>query len=404
MTTLLSEFRRNLADLPASMTLSSWLAGLVVVVVGSSGPLLIIIQAAEYAKFTPAQVSSWVWSVTFMAGVMSIVLSLLYRQPIIGAFSTPGAVLLGVSLSHFTPGLAVGSYLIAAAAVTLIGVTGLFSRVMQFVPQPIALGMLAGVLIQFTFRLFTSFPDQPLLVGLMIVSFFLLRRFKFRVPTLGALLVGFVVAGVNGQLNLASFTPAVALPVWTTPEFSIEALLNLSFPLLILAMTAQNAPGFAVLRSYGYHTPIDGPITITGIFSLITAPFLGSGINLSAITAAMVANPDAHPDATRRYAAGVATGVFYMVVGIFGATVVGLFAGVPKPLIDALAGLALIGAISNSLNGAMAEPSSRDAALVALVCTASGVKFLEIGAPFWGLVAGMAVHLLLTARTSAKNH
>ncbi len=166
--------------------------------------------------------------------------------------------------------------------------------------------------------------------------------------------------------------------------------------LFTLALTSQNAPGQAVLRNAGYEVPINKALVVTGVSSLVGAPFGGHGITLSAITAAMVTGPETHPDPDKRYSAGVATGFWFIVTGIFGATVATLFAGLPLALIHAISGLALAAAIMSALSASMAEPSGREGALVAFMCTAPNFTFLNIGAPFWGLVFGVLTHLLMT--------
>jgi benzoate membrane transport protein len=396
--TIMTALLRNLRDLPQSFSASSFLSGLIVVIVGCSGPLLIVIQAGNRANLTPEQLSSWVWAILIGCGISSTIMSLYYRQPIISAWSTPGAALLVESLGRFTLNEAVGAYLIAALIVTAVGFTGLFGRVMNLIPQPVVLGVLAGILIKFGFNLFASFPSEPFVVGIMVISFFLLRRFQFKAPTLGALALGLLVAGLEGRVQVESFAPALAIPLFTPPAFSVAALLELALPLALLALVSQNAPGFAVLRNAGYTTPIDGPVIITGLTSLLSAPFGSHGITLAAITAAMVTSPEAHPDSSKRYTAAVSTGLFYIVVGLFGATAVNLFTGVPVALVDALSGLALMGAIISSASGALADPHGREAGIVGMLCAASGMTLFGIGAAFWGLIAGVIVYALMRWR------
>jgi benzoate membrane transport protein len=270
--------------------------------------------------------------------------------------------------------------------------------VIDLVPRPVIAGMLAGVLVRFGLGVFRELPTAPLLVGTMTLVYLLLRRWGVRAPTIGTLVVGLLIAGVSGELHFGQFTPALTVPVWTWPAFSVRAVLGLSLPLFILANVSQHAPGLAVLRSYGYMVKPEGPIFITGLGSLLTAPFGGSGIALAAITAAICVNPDAHPDPDRRYAAGVAYGFWYILFGLFGATVVSLFAGLPAALLTTVAGLALIGPLLTAFTNAQAEPEAREGALFAFLVTAADLPLLGIGAPFWGLVIGLAVYMLLRTR------
>ena len=221
-------------------------------------------------------------------------------------------------------------------------------------------------------------------------------RFRFKAPLIGALVVGMVIAALDGTLNLQGVTLELATPVFTMPVFTVNALLGLALPLVALALTAQYAPGLAVLRSYGYQLPIDGALLLTGLGSILIGPFGGHGMTLAAITAAIASSPDAGTDPDRRYAAGVSTGLFYMVFGLFGATAVGLFTGLPSALIAAVTGLALMGTIMAALVGSMAEEDGREGGLVALLCTGANFTMLGIGAPFWGLLFGLLTNGLMT--------
>lgn len=387
---------KNVQDLPRALTPSAVLSGLLVVVVGYASSLVLVFQAATNAKMDNIHLSSWVIAITIGSGVCSIIMSLWFRQPAIAAWSTPGIALLFNTLGTYPYSDIIGAYLIASIAIILLGFSGLFGRMMRLVPQPVVMGMLAGVLIRFGFGLFTAFPESPAMVIMMLVVFFFLRRGGFRAPTIGALAVGLVIAGVRQEIHLEGIQLGLSQPLWTTPTFSIESLLSLALPLFTLALTSQNAPGQAVLRGAGYEVPINKALVVTGFGSLFGAPFGSHGITLSAITAAMVTGPETHPDQDKRYSAGVATGFWYILTGVFGATVATLFAGLPITLVHAISGLALTAAIMSSLSASMAEPYGREGALVAFLCTAPNFTFLNIGAPFWGLVFGILTHLIMT--------
>jgi benzoate membrane transport protein len=389
---------RNLRDLPRALTFSAVTAALVAVLVGYTGPLLIVVQAAENAGLSRSQLSSWISAITMGSGLCALVMSLFYRQPVLAAWPAAGVALLATTLSQYDYAEAIGAYLVAALALVVLGWSGLFGRVMEQVPRPVIAGMLAGVLVRFGLGVFRALPAAPLLVGGMVVTYLLLRRWQVRAPSIGTLAVGLVIAGLGGQLQLARFTPELTTPVLTWPTFSIQAVLGLAVPLFVLANVSQNAPGLAVLRSFGYQLNPNGPILITGVVSLLTAPFGGSGLALAAITAALCAGPEAHLDPDRRYAAGVAYGFWYILFGLFGATAVTLFAGLPSQLMAAVAGLALTAPLLTALTNAMAEPSERDGALLAFLVTAVDIPLLGIGAPFWGLVIGVAANWLLKRR------
>lgn len=388
-------FWRNLRDLPSAMAVSAVVAGFINVLVSYSGPLLIVLNAANAGGLTMAQASSWVWAIAVGCGVTTILLSLYYRQPITAPWSTAGAALLVTSLTQFTLPQAVGAYIIAGAGAALLGWSGLFGRVMALVPQPIVMGMLGGILLRFGIDVFAKLPDSPVMGLAMIVTFFLLKRQGFRAPTLGVLAIGVIIAALSDQLHFENVFAALAVPVFTLPEFTVKAALTLSIPLLVLALSSQYAPGQAVLRASGYEAPINGILVAMGLASVVIAPFGGHGLNLGALLAAIVTNPDAHPEPNKRYSAGVAVGCWYALFGLFGATVVSLFASLPAALVATVAGLAIIGTITSSLTAAVKEAETRDGAITAFLCTAANFSLLGIGAPFWGLVAGVAVNALL---------
>lgn len=396
----LSNFMQNLRDLPRSISISGITAGFIIALISYTGPILIILQAAEAANFTPEQTASWVWAIVIGNGVGSILLSLLYRQPLITPHNTAGSALLVTSLTQFPLSDAIGAYIITALAVVLLGLSGWFGRAMRAIPQSVVSAVLAGVLLRFGLGIFNAIDDaplNPLMIGAMVTAFFLLKRVKFRAPTLGAMLIGTVIAGTTGQMQLGAVDLTLTLPVFIAPTFSPDAILALSLPLFALALSSQYAPGEAVLRANHYDPPINSILTITGLMSVVLAFFGGHGTCLGALTAAIVVSPDAQPDPTKRYASAVASGVWHVGLGLMGAAVISLFAAFPAVFISTIAGLSLSGIIANALAGAMADPNGRDAAIVAFLCTAGDFSLLGIGAPFWGLVAGFAVHLLMTA-------
>ena len=398
MTASFARFRGSVRDLPRAFALSSVLSGLLVVIVAFSGPVLIVIQAATAGHLNEGQAASWLWSAVIGSGILSLIMSLWYRMPVTAAWSTPGVVLLISSIALYPYSSVIGAFLIAAVATILLGLTGWYSRVIALVPNAVIMGMLAGVLLHFGTGLFSALPDNTLMVTLMIAVFFVLRRVRFRVPTLGALGIGLLVAALSGQLQLPPISLALTQPVFTAPTFTPEAMLGLALPLFALALTTQDAPGIAVLRSYHYELPIDGALIFTGIGSLLLAPFGCHGLNLAAITAAMNANPEAHPDPTKRYTAGVSIGVWYILAGSFGMAAVALFTALPPALIACVAGLSLLGTITSAASAATEHSATRDAGVVALLCTAANFNLFGIGAPFWGLVFGMLVHVLLNIR------
>jgi benzoate membrane transport protein len=258
--------------------------------------------------------------------------------------------------------------------------------------------MLAGILFRFGTGLFVSLQGKPVLVLAMFATYLVCKRLLPRYAVMAVLVVGCAIAMFTGQLHSEALVIGLATPVWITPQFSLGATLNVALPLVMVALTGQFVPGMAVLRASGYTTPASPIIACSALGTALLAPFGCHGLNLAAITAAICTGREAHEDPGKRYVAGVVGGLCYLVLGIFGATLVSLFAAFPKELIAALAGLALFAAIAGALANAMALPSDREAALVTFLTTASGMSLFGLSAAFWGLIFGMAAHLLSSAR------
>ncbi|WP_116474058.1 benzoate/H(+) symporter BenE family transporter [Zobellella maritima] len=374
--------------------LSHIAAGFIAVLIGYSSSAAIIFQAAAAAGATQAEIASWLWALGIGMGVTCIGLSLRYRSPVLTAWSTPGAALLVTGLAGIPMSEAIGAFMFCSALILLCGVTGWFETIMRYVPAALAAGMLGGVLLRFGLDLFASAQTDPLLVGAMLTTYLLARHRWPRYVIPLALLVGLGLAGTLDLLHFERFQWQLASPVLMMPSFSTSTLIGVGIPLFVVTMASQNVPGIAVLRAHGYQTPASPLIGWTGLTGVLLAPFGGFAFNLAAISAAVCMGREADPDPLKRYRAAIWGGVFYLLMGLFGATVVGLFSALPVELIMAIAGLALLGTIGNSLGVALKDENNRDAALLTFMCTASGVTLMGIGSAFWGLVLGMLVHML----------
>ncbi|SEB59436.1 benzoate membrane transport protein [Pseudomonas mohnii] len=379
-------------------SLSAAVAGFIATVISYAGPLVIIFQAADAAHLSRELLSSWVWAISIGSALLGIGLSLRYRVPIIIAWSAPGSALLVALLPGISMNEAVGAYLLSSLIIFLVGISGAFDRVISKLPGAIAAAMLAGILLRFGTGLFVSLQGQPGLVLAMFVTYQVCKRLLPRYAVMAVLVVGCAIAILTGQLHREALVIGLATPVWVTPQFSLSATLNVALPLVMVALTGQFVPGMAVLRASGYATPASPIIACSALGTALLAPFGCHGLNLAAITAAICTGREAHEDPGKRYVAGVVGGLCYLVLGIFGATLVSLFAAFPKELIAALAGLALFAAIAGALANAMAVPHDREAALVTFLTTASGMSLFGLSAAFWGLIFGMAAHLLSGAR------
>ena len=369
------------------LSLSAVIAGFVAVLVGFTSSVALVFAAAQALGATPAQTTSWMWALGLGMGLTSAGLSLWTRQPVLTAWSTPGAALLA-GTSGVAMGDAVGAFVVCGALMLLAGFSGIFERVMDRIPQAIAAALLAGVLARFGLDAVAAVKTAPLLVCTMTAVFLLGRRAWPRYAVPGVLLAGIVVAAAQGRLDLGAVEWALARPVWTTPQFSTGALVGVALPLFIVTMASQNLPGVAAQRAAGYATPVSASIGVTGAASVLLAPFGGYALNLAAITAAICMGREAHEDASRRYVAAMAAGVFYVALGLVGGAVVGLLQAFPRELVLVVAGLALLGTIAGGLAVALQHEAHRDAAALTFLVTLSGVTLAGIGSAFWGVVAG----------------
>ena len=382
----------------ADSTPSAVVAGFIAMMTGYTSSLILMYQAGQAAGLTSAQISSWIWALSIGMAVCSIGLSLRYRTPITIAWSTPGAALLITSLGHVAYSEAIGAYITCAVLVAICGLTGSFERLVKRLPASLAAALLAGILFKIGSEIFVAAQHRTGLVVGMFLTYLCMKRFSPRYAVLAALLVGTGLSAALGLLDFSGFHLEIAVPVWTTPTFSLGATISIGIPLFVVAMTSQNMPGIAVLRADGYQVPASPLISVTGIASLLLAPFGSHGINLAAISAAICTGPHAHEDPSKRYTAAVWCGIFYGIAGVFGATLAALFAALPKELVLSIAALALFGSIINGLTQAMAEAREREAALVTFMVTASGMTLFSVGSAFWGIVAGVVTLVILNKR------
>ena len=380
------------------LSLSAIAAGFVTVLVGFASSAVIVFQAAQSLGASPEEISSWMWALGLGMGLTCIGLSLRYRMPVVTAWSTPGAAMLIGSVAGLPLSDAIGAFLMSALLIAASGFSGFFERMISRIPVSLASGMLAGVLLRFGIDAFAAMKTQLGMVLTMFAVYLLARRLLPRYAVILTLLVGIAFAAGLGLLRVDVLSLQLAKPVFTTPTFSLAAIVGIALPLFIVTMASQNVPGVAVIRASGYAIPISPVVGWTGLVNLLLAPFGAFALNLAAITAAICMGREAHEDAARRYVAAIAAGVFYVVVGLFGATVAALFAAFPKELILAIAGIALLGTIGNSLAAALRDEAEREPALVTFLVTASGLSLAGIGSAFWGLLAGV-VTLLVLRRT-----
>ncbi|EPL1769566.1 benzoate/H(+) symporter BenE [Acinetobacter baumannii] len=381
-------------------SISATVAGFLAVLISYSGPLIIFFQAAQRAHVSTDMMVSWIWGISIGAAVSGIYLSIKYKTPVITAWSAPGTALLVTLFPNISLNEAVAAYITSAIVIFLIGITGYFDKLLKWIPQDVAAGMMAGILFQFGISLFTASDSMPLIVFSMLIVFLIAKRLMPRYTMIWVLAAGVLLSLILGKMNPVDVNFNLAIPQWISPEWTWDSTLNLAVPLILVSLTGQFLPGMAIMKLSGYDTPAKPIITATSIASLAVACVGGITIVLASITAALCMGKDAHELKEKRYIAGIANGIFYILGGLFAGSIVMLFSLLPKELVAALAGLALLGAIATNISVAMKNDGQRDAALITFLASASGMHFLGLSSVFWGICIGVIAHFILTPRST----
>lgn len=373
------------------------LAGVVTALVGFASSFTVVLAGLRAVGADQAQAASGLLALCVGTGCCAVWLGLRHRMPLAIAWSTPGAALL-VATGPVPGGwpAAVGAFLLAGALIAAAGLVPALGRAVAAIPAPIASAMLAGVLLPLCTAPVRALVEVPRLAGPVVLAWLLLHRLarRWAVPGALAVAVSAIALTAPGPVH-ARLAPSVAL---TAPAWTLPAVVGLALPLFLVTMAAQNVPGVAVLAGYGYRAPLGSALRVTGLASVLGAPAGGHALNLAAITAALAAGPDAHPDPDRRWIASVTAGIGMALLGLGAGLATALVLLSPPVLVEAVAGLALLGALAGAVSAAVAEPAGREAAVVTFVVTASGVSLLGVGGAFWGLVAGWLMLLLFRRR------
>ena len=369
-------------------------AGLVAVIIGFASSIALIYQVVITLGGTPDLVASWILMLGLVMGTTSIGLSYYYKVPVLIAWSTTGAALLISSAQGYNLNEAVGAFMFAALLVFLSGITGWFEKIMNRIPSELACAMLAGVLVTFGIDVFNFMNDMPLVIGLMVLVYFVGKRFFARFAMLSVLIVGVLLAWQFGHVDTSALQWKMSHFTYIAPSFNLQACISIGLPLYIVSMTSQNLPGIAVLKAHNYKAPISATLNVTGLVNVLCAPFGAYSINLAAITAAICMSDEADKNPDKRYWASIAGGVFYILMALCAATLVGLVASLPQALILALAGIALFGTIANSLQQALTGSQYTEAAIVTFLVTASDLTMFSVGSAFWGIIAGVCTVMI----------
>lgn len=389
---------RTLRDFSAS----SVLAGFILLAVSFSAAYIVVFEAARASGLSPELTASWVWATAVGGAIPSLFLSIWWRQPIIIAFSIPGAAVLINGLQQFAYAEAIGAYIVVGVVSAVLGATGWMGRLLALVPSPIASAVLVGVLLPFALQVPVAVVDAPLVAGGLVVGFLLGRKFNPRFAVLWAMALGGLLALVSGTSEPLQMTGVVALPVFVMPVFSLDAILGIGLPLFIVTMAGQNAPGLLMAQESDFPAHDRAQLATAGAFSVLFAPFGCHALNLTTFSQAIAISPETHPDPAKRYPAGIMSAVLHIIAGFLAMAVVAFVGAIPPEMITALAGVALLMPLQRALHSTFQEgtygPAVIEAALVTLAVSLAGIAPFGLAAPIWGLVAGLVVYAVLRRR------
>lgn len=384
----------------SEFTASHFAAAVAALLVSYGSSAVIVYQAAQSFGATPEQMNSWFTSLGLCCGILTLWFSIKSKVPVMFAWCTPGAALM-IGMSGISLPQAVAAFMCAGGLMLLVSASGWFDRLVRLIPATLASAMLAGILINFGSRVFVSMQTQTLLVALMLSTYLLVRIRLPRYSILLMLAVGFLYTAAAGLLQTDKLAAAAPALQWVGPEFHLGTIISVGVPLFVATLVGQNVPGMSVMRAYGYDTPgkplINGSAGATFLF----APLGVFMVNLAAISAAICMGRDVDKDPAKRYYANILMGMFYLLMAACGGMVVSLFAALPNELLTALAGIAIFGTLQANLVAAWADEPTREASLLTLLVSASGMSLWGIGSAFWGLLIGVAVYHL-NVKTSRK--
>lgn len=374
-------------------TISHFSAALSALLVSYGSAAVIIYQAAQSFGATNEQITSWFTIIGIICGVTTLYFSLRFRAPIMLAWCTPGAALM-VGLNHISLAQATAGFMFAGLLMWIISACGLFDRMVKLIPATLASAMLAGILINFGSRVFQAMQMQTLLVGVMLMVY-LLSKIRFpKYSILLMLMSGLVCAQLMGLIRSEDIMMTPPTLIWVNPEWHLGSVIGVGVPLFIAAFATQNVPGVAIMRAYDYHVPAKPIISGTGLATAVFAPLGMFMLNLAAISAAICMGSDVDKDPTRRYLANILLSIMYLLCGLAGGMMVSIFVALPNELLVALAGIAILGTLQTNLIAAWQDEHTREASLITLLTSASGLSLLGISSAFWGLVFGVVVYHL----------
>ena len=374
-------------------------AGFITFLIGISVSAVLVIQAAQLLGATAAQISSWFWALGLGIGLSGLILSWKFKYPVATSWSTAGLALVLATASGYSLYEAIGAFLVCGLLTAILGFLGIFQKALSYIPQSLTSAMLAGVLLKFGIALFASMQNDWGFILTLLAVYILSKKFWARYCIVITVIAGIAMCPFFMEFHTPVLHWSLAKPVWITPEFTWSAIFGLALPLFVINMASQYLPGIAMIKSYGYHPHVNQLIGWTGLVQAVLAPFGCYSVNIAAISAAVSLDDQVHPDPSKRYIAGMSCGFFYILMGLFAATLTSLLMSFPHLFIVALAGIALFGTISHNIALAFHDVADREAALMTFLFSASGIQFFGVGSAFWGLLFGFAVSIILKFRT-----
>ena len=369
-------------------------AGFITFLIGISVSSVLVIQAAQLIGANQAQISSWFWALGLSIGLCGLLLSWKFKYPVATSWSTAALALIIATASGYSLNEAIGAFIISGLLAAILGFAGIFEKILTYIPQSLTSAMLAGVLLKFGISIFAHLENDWAFILSLLSIYILSKKVLPRYCIVITVILGFIICPWFMRFEIPALTWGITQPVWTTPQFSWSAVLGLALPLFIINMASQYLPGLAMIKSYGYQPHVKYLVGWTGLSQAFFAPFGAFSTNIAAISAAVSLDDQVHPDPSKRYIAGMSCGFFYILMGIFAATLTSLLMSFPEVFIIALAGIALFGTISHNIALAFKDVDDREAALLTFLFSASGVQFFSIGSAFWGLLFGCIVHLI----------
>lgn len=374
------------------VSFASFIAGFTTVLVSITSSIIIVFQAASAVGATSSEISSWVWALGVALGLSSIGLSYFYKIPIVTAWSTPGAAYIALNATSISLQNALGAFLLSGVIIAFLGFSSFFKKVIRYIPTSITSAMLAGILLPFCLKIFNFYPLEKSLILSMIFTYFLAKKALPKYSVLLTLLVGTLITLLENKLKFSIIHFTLAKPIWVAPTFSIDSFFQITIPLVIITMVAQNLVGVSIIQSFGYRCDVNKTVGITGILNTLFAPLGAFAVNLASISASLCLNKDVDQDANKRYTAAIVASIFYLVIAFLGATVTSFLLSLPQALIIGLASLALLPTLIGSLLDAFKDKNSLDSCVLTFFITVSGISIYGLNSILLGLVLGLTLY------------